>query len=76
MKSERKFSVKKLFRRIFGKARWYLLGLGICLLYALVMLIWNPDRDSSEELTGKLWGEELPFDDVTGSTVSRDGDIS
>ena len=75
MKSERKFSVKKLFRRIFGKARWYLLGLGICLLYALIMLIWNPDRDSSEELTGKLWGEELPFDDVTGSTVSRDGDI-
>ena len=75
MRSEKKFSIKKLFRLLFGKARWYLLGLGICLVYALFMIIVNPDRKSSEELTEKLGGEELPFSDIIDSSVNRDGDV-
>ncbi len=74
MKEGKKFSIKKLFHRIFGKARWFLLGMGICLILLFVLSIWNPDRKSSETLTDKLWGEELPISDITGAAVSRDGD--
>ena len=75
MKSEKKFSIKKLLWRIFGKARWYLLGMGICLLLLGIINIWSPDRRSSEELTDKMFGEELPISDIIGSSVNRDGDV-
>lgn len=75
MESEKKFSIKRLIRRIFGKARWYLLGMVICLVYLFIIIIWNPDRKATEELTGKLWGEEIPFSSVVCSSVSRDGDV-
>ena len=75
MKSEKKFSIKKLLWRIFGKARWYLLGMGICLLLLGIINFWSPDRRLSEELTDKMFGEELPITDIIGSSVNRDGDV-
>ena len=75
MKSEKKFSIKKLLWRLFGKARWYLLGMGICLLILGLISIWSPDRKSSEALSDKLFGEERQISDIIGSSVDRDGDI-
>ena len=75
MKSEKKFSIKKIFRCLFGKARWYLLGMGISVLLFGIISFWNPDRKSSEELTDKLFGEELPISGIIGTSVNRDGDV-
>ena len=74
MESEKKFSLKKLFMRVFGKARWFLLGIGISLLCGITLILWNPDSKASEELTGKPWGEEIPFYIALEGSVNRDGD--
>ena len=60
-------------RRVFGKARWLLLGLGITLLLSFLTSEADPGGKYTLSLTPKLFGETVPASDILLSSVNGGG---
>ena len=70
---KKKFSIKKIFMAIFGKARWFVLGIVLSILFFASGITFDTAGKWFSHLTDTFEGEEIHISYVSEASVNRDG---